>query len=513
METVINKLNQNANWLFEACAPRIKKNRKTVYSISVAVTLTLLAKYIHRKLTVPPKALRGLPRITYIELLKGIWRGESIYDQRRRVALPLLDKANGIFLEPTHLGWQIRSANPIFNKYLLSDIELFPKAQNMFGSSGTLVARFVGGGNVGNLEGEVWKRHRKIMNPVFHRALPVNIFGQLSQKTFGIMEQLGLEDLRVTDFCERMTLDAIGLAGFGFDFEAVTEIDSRWLQGYDEIRSEMTRLFFILFQVFDDQLKWIFPARVNAHKNLDHLLERIDEMIAMKRITITEKINSPEFKTLPDSEKDLLTLMIEAELQGEGKLSDMELRKNIVGFFFAGHDTTSSSLSFAIAQMGRNKEIQRKAREEVIAILGDQPEDVLPTVEETKQMKYLDAIIKETLRLNSPLTNLLPRVAAEDIILDNGFVIPKGSYLDVDVVATHLYENNWENASEFIPERYLSGQDDTSTKNGLKWAPFGYGSHQCLGMNFSYAEQRVFLSMLREFYKAMLSLLNSDIIL
>lgn len=45
--------------------------------------------------------------------------------------------------------------------------------------------------------------------------------------------------------------------------------------------------------------------------------------------------------------------------------------------------------------MGRNKEIQRKAREEVIAILGDQPEDVLPTIEETKQMKYLDAVIKE----------------------------------------------------------------------------------------------------------------------
>lgn len=49
--------------------------------------------------------------------------------------------------------------------------------------------------------------------------------------------------------------------------------------------------------------------------------------------------------------------------------------------------------------MGRNKEIHRKAREEVIAILGDQPEDVLPTVEETKQMKYLDAIIKEVCKL------------------------------------------------------------------------------------------------------------------
>lgn len=104
------------------------------------------------------------------------------------------------------------------------------------------------------------------------------------------------------------------------------------------------------------------------------------------------------------------------------------------------------------------------------------------------------------------MANLLPRIASEEIVLDNGFVIPKGTYLDIDVVATHLSEQNWENAGEFIPERYLDGQDGTSTKNGLKWAPFGYGSHQCLGMNFSYAEQRVFLSMLCKLSTVIMSL-------
>lgn len=92
----------------------------------------------------------------------------------------------------------------------------------------------------------------------------------------------------------------------------------------------MTKLFFVLFQIFDDQLKWMFPARVNAHKNLDNLLQRIDEMVTMKRNTITDKIDTPEYKALPDSEKDLLTLMLEAELQGEGKLSDLELRVSLI---------------------------------------------------------------------------------------------------------------------------------------------------------------------------------------
>lgn len=60
-----------------------------------------------------------------------------------------------------------------------------------------------------------------------------------------------------------------------------------------------------------------------------------------------------------------------------------------------GHDTTAVSLAFAIAQMGRNKNIQEKARKEVLSVLGDEAKDVLPTKEDLKEMKYLDAVIKE----------------------------------------------------------------------------------------------------------------------
>lgn len=88
----------------------------------------------------------------------------------------------------------------------------------------------------------------------------------------------------------------------------------------------MTVLFFLLFQVFDDQLKWMFPSRVEAHHHLDKLLEKIDNMVIEKRATISERINSPDYAAIPDAEKDILSLMLEAEMQGEGKLSDLELR-------------------------------------------------------------------------------------------------------------------------------------------------------------------------------------------
>ncbi|CEP14750.1 hypothetical protein [Parasitella parasitica] len=487
MNFIADNLKYLDNQFSNIYLPRLKNNKKTVVSISAAVTVSLLARYVYRLLTVPPKQFEGLPCITYIDLLKSIFRGDRIYDQKKRLALPLLNKSNG---EPTHVGWQIRSTNPVINKFILNDSELFPKAENMFGREGSLVYRFLGGKHVGSLEGAEWRRHRKIINPAFHTALPINTFGQLSQKAFKMMETLGLENLCVTDVCGRMTLDAIGVAGFGFDFECVSVVDNKWLEGYDNIRTNLVDIFFILFQIFDDELKWMFPHRVSAHKDLDRLLANIDNVIVQRRAEMASK--DRKTSNILDAEKDILTLMLEAEQQGDGKLSDLELRRNITGFFLAGHDTTAVSLSFAIAQMGRNKDIQKKAREEVISILGDAPENVLPTKEDLKEMKYLDAVIKETLRLNSPLINTLTRVASRDVEIE-GLKIVKGTCVDVDITSTHM---SWEDGQEFKPERFLGVIDPASNRDGINFATFGGGSHTCPGMNFSYAEQRVFLSML-----------------
>ena len=144
--------------------------------------------------------------------------------------------------------------------------------------------------------------------------------------------------------------------------------------------------------------------------------------------------------------------------------------------------------------MARAPEVQQKAREEVLNLLGDEPEDVYPSTQDVKNMPYLDAIIKEALRLNPPISNTLVRIVEKDMNIE-GIPIEKGSLVDVDAIATHLSSKNWENPKEFLPERFLGTHDPTSAKDGVSWIPFGYGSHHWLGMNFSLMEQRVFLSM------------------
>ncbi|EIE85964.1 hypothetical protein RO3G_10674 [Rhizopus delemar RA 99-880] len=223
-----------------------------------------------------------------------------------------------------------------------------------------------------------------------------------------------------------------------------------------------------------------------------------DRLIEKKR----EELQNGICSNKPDNEKDLVTLMLEAGMQEDVSITNEELRHNMAVLFLAGHDSTSNTLSFCLYHLAKNKRAQQKLREEIINILGDDDIDIVPSLEELKQMKYINMVIKEkslthinqTLRLNTPLDLLTPRKTVEDIFLADTF-IPKDTNIAVDVGALHRDLRNWKDPDEFIPERF---EDDGEQKDheGLTWAPFSNGTRQCIGMNFSLMEQRLVLTML-----------------
>ncbi|KAI7881134.1 cytochrome P450 [Lichtheimia hyalospora FSU 10163] len=222
----------------------------------------------------------------------------------------------------------------------------------------------------------------------------------------------------------------------------------------------------------------------------------IDEIIAHKR----QILNSQQSK-VPESERDLLTLMIEAENSGEGSMTNKELRSNLCLFFLAGHDTTANALAFAVYHLAMHPDIQRKAREEAIKILGDEPEDVLPTLEQTREFKYINMIIKETLRITPPITTVMSRETREDTELQGQF-IPKGTRMSLDIYDLHHNPTVWNDPDTFKPQRFEpGGEAERLAGSGMTWIPFSNGQRQCLGMNFSLAEQRVFLPMLLRKYE------------
>ncbi|CAO3618182.1 unnamed protein product [Mucor hiemalis] len=320
--------------------------------------------------------------------------------------------------------------------------------------------------------------------------MPVNLFGRLTQDMFRAMEQLG-ETINVSDMMERLTLDVIGKAGFDFDFEAVKNRKSKWVMKYNSIKYGMRDPLFFLFPSLDTTFLWMFPKRKILHQNMAEFLEMLDDIIKHKRRQI-ESGNTND--ALEDNEKDLLSLMIESK-EEDGKMSDLELKSNLCFFFLAGHDSTSHTLAYIIHYLAEHPAIQEKAREEAIDILGNDSFDVIPNTEDIKKMTYITQIIKETLRINSPVIGLSPRTAAEDTYLSDTF-IPKGTQVNVNVFNMHHDDNLWEDSETFNPDRF---SESSEHKPGA-WIPFGNGGRKCVGMNFGIAEQRVILSMMLRKY-------------
>lgn len=149
--------------------------------------------------------------------------------------------------------------------------------------------------------------------------------------------------INVLDIFTRLTLDAIGTAGFGmcksttcndtmlmlvlkgFNFNALGDKDNKWVAGYNSIREGMVKPLYIMMPIFDTKLVHLIPDRQKAHNNLTDFLNMLDTIIHEKR----EQIAAKKAADIEEHEKDLLTLMIESEMNPESEgavMSNEELK-------------------------------------------------------------------------------------------------------------------------------------------------------------------------------------------
>ncbi|KAI9251374.1 cytochrome P450 [Phascolomyces articulosus] len=129
-------------------------------------------------------------------------------------------------------------------------------------------------------------------------------------------------------------------------------------------------------------------------------------------------------------------------------------------------------------------------------VLDDQPNDTPPTVEQLKEMTYIQMVIKVVEWNNRTIND-----DGEDTDI-GGCVIPKCALVEVDMMALHNNPKTWINPRIFNPECFApGGEAESVSKMGSGWVPFSAGARMCIGMNFSLTEQRVFLAMLLKKYE------------
>ncbi|WKY11914.1 hypothetical protein Q1695_003468 [Nippostrongylus brasiliensis] len=194
-----------------------------------------------------------------------------------------------------------------------------------------------------------------------------------------------------------------------------------------------------------------------------------------------------------------LDLMLDMNAKGELPMDGVQ--EEVDTFTFEGHDTTSASINWFLHLMGANPHIQEKVHREIDEVLGEA--DRCVTYEDLGSFKYLEACIKETLRLY-PSVPLIARQVVEDVKLKD-HILPAGTGVVVVPSMVHRDPNYWDDPEVFRPERFIDGE----LKHPYAYIPFSAGSRNCIGQRFAIMEEKCILALLMRHLRVR-SLLRTD---
>lgn len=187
----------------------------------------------------------------------------------------------------------------------------------------------------------------------------------------------------------------------------------------------------------------------------------------------------------PDpSRRDILSLLVAARGEGGEEFSDREIRDQVMTLMFAGHDTSTSTLTFMLHELTHHPEVTRRLQAEQEELLGG----ASPTaVQLEKEMPYLDMVLDEVLRLYPPAW-IGPRRAVREFEF-GGCTVPKGAYVNYCSWASHRLPEVFPEPEAFIPERFTRERKAALPRGA--YVPFGGGSRICIGKRFGQTEVKL----------------------
>ncbi|WP_424214055.1 cytochrome P450 [Streptomyces sp. BI20] len=187
-----------------------------------------------------------------------------------------------------------------------------------------------------------------------------------------------------------------------------------------------------------------------------------------------------------EEREDMISLLLRARDEDGAALDADAVRDQILIFLLAGHETTATTLAYALHLLAAHPEVQAAARAEVDAVLGDRPAGAA----DLDALPLLGRIVKETTRLY-PAVAIMGRRCVTDTEVD-GHRIPAGADVYVTPWVTHRRPDLWERPEEFHPDHFLPEAEATRPRHA--WFPFGAGPRACVGARFSTLEITVALA-------------------
>ncbi|KAF8774901.1 hypothetical protein HU200_005185 [Digitaria exilis] len=250
-------------------------------------------------------------------------------------------------------------------------------------------------------------------------------------------------------------------------FGELTEANSTLLTGFN-----LEDVFPLLGKIgFVQRMLCAKAWKVN--KRWDELLDKL----------IDGHASRPASERGGEDETDFIDVLL--SIQEEYNLTREQIKAQLVVIFQAGTDTSYVALEYVFVELVRNPRVMAKLRAEVMSIVPKGREMVME--EDLNDMAYLKAVVKETLRYHIPAPFLIPHVSMADCEVE-GYMIPAGTRVMLNVWALAMDPNVWEKPEEFMPERFMEGGSAAAMDfrgNDFSFLPFGSGRRMCAGINFA----------------------------
>ena len=361
-------------------------------------------------------------------------------------------------------------SNPAHIEQILTrDYKLFSKTR------AAELRPFLGNGLLLN-EGESHRQHRKIIQPLF---LPKSIqsYNNIMVDNIKHISDNWQENTTI-DVLQEMTMLAMGVMT-----ESLFGINFRDRDTFSKVSDAFTNILEILNRLINEPIDNVLIVEESASTNDDNNNKKPNKFqdsldyLNQKIYTLMDHIK----KTNPEK-PNLISHLMKAKDpdSGEVGLPEKQIRDETMIFLFAAHDTTSTALTWSLAYLATNQEIQDKLKKELDSVLGGR----VPTSDDLPKLEYTEKIFKEILRIR-PSVWALSRLTNEDYKIGE-YVIPSNSVIFMSQYAMHNSPKYYADPDNFNPERWT--KEFLFKLPRFAYFPFGGGIRSCIGETFAVQE-------------------------
>nr|WCC58127.1 cytochrome P450 [Pharsalia antennata] len=387
---------------------------------------------------------------------------------------------------------QIMSTDYDFVEYILSTQDVLSKSTDY-----KFLHNWLGTGLLTS-DGPKWKKRRKMVTPAFHFSILEKFIEVFEQNLDILISELNNETNKdavdIYPFVNLYALDVICEAAMGVSVNAQKDKKSRYVNNVKEMcRISIERVFSVIKK--NDVLYLLYPDYYKEQKIVKELHSVTNSVIDSRKKELAS--NRAQYNDEADDigqkkKMAFLDILLRSTIDGE-PLSREDIREEVDTFMFAGHDTVTSAASFSLYLLAMHPDVQKRAVEEQKRIF-ENDINRKSTYYDLQEMKYLEMIIKESLRLYPPAPVFARETTQE--VKYKGKTIPKDVNIIILTYSILRDPRNFENPEKFDPDRF---QNSDGTRP-YTYIPFSAGPRNCIGQKFAMLELKSTLSrILRSF--------------